>query len=231
MVALARLAEIAGVPAGVINVVTAPQGSHSGIGKELTENPDKLMSQASAKHVVLELGGNAPFIVFEDADLDKALDGSIAVVVARPASLTTAFSFTRWLATCARTVEKASELVEDAVIHGAKVLTGGKSSDLGKNFYEATVLTIVNENMRIWGRRFLDLLCRFSLFLGCVPYFPHYQGSWKLEWLRSMLGLDCPSPFGGIKESLRRALTGREGSPEGLEEFLESKTVCSCGLS
>ncbi|KAG2967697.1 hypothetical protein PC118_g18432 [Phytophthora cactorum] len=40
MVALARLAEIAGVPAGVINVVTAPQGSHSGIGKELTENPD-----------------------------------------------------------------------------------------------------------------------------------------------------------------------------------------------
>jgi succinate-semialdehyde dehydrogenase/glutarate-semialdehyde dehydrogenase len=88
--ALAALGERAGLPAGVLNVVT---GSASAIGRELTGNPAvrklsftgsteigrQLLAQCAAtvKKVSMELGGNAPFIVFEDADLDAAVRGAI----------------------------------------------------------------------------------------------------------------------------------------------------------
>ena len=89
--ALAALAERAGIPPGVINVVTGPSGT---MGAELTSNPTVrklsftgstevgklLMSQCAStvKKVSLELGGNAPFIVFDDADLDAAVAGAMA---------------------------------------------------------------------------------------------------------------------------------------------------------
>ncbi len=89
--ALARLAEQAGIPGGVFNVVT---GSSSVIGEEFTRNPivrklsftgsteigRLLMRQCSdhIKKISLELGGNAPFIVFDDADLDAAVQGAMA---------------------------------------------------------------------------------------------------------------------------------------------------------
>ena len=89
--ALAVLAERAGVPRGVFNVVT---GEPKAIGAEMTGNPivrklsftgstpvgRLLMAQCAptVKKVSLELGGNAPFIVFEDADLDAAVAGAIA---------------------------------------------------------------------------------------------------------------------------------------------------------
>lgn len=89
--ALAELGVRAGIPAGVFSVVT---GSASAIGDEMTANPlvrkltftgsteigKQLMVQCAAtvKKVSLELGGNAPFIVFDDADLDAAVDGAIA---------------------------------------------------------------------------------------------------------------------------------------------------------
>jgi succinate-semialdehyde dehydrogenase/glutarate-semialdehyde dehydrogenase len=89
--ALAELAARAGIPAGVFNVVT---GSAAAIGGEMTGNAKvrkltftgstevgkKLMSQCAAtmKKLSLELGGNAPFIVFDDADLDAAVQGAIA---------------------------------------------------------------------------------------------------------------------------------------------------------
>ena len=88
--ALAVLAERAGIPKGVFNVLT---GSATEIGGELTSNPKVrkisftgstaigkvLMAQCAGtvKKVSLELGGNAPFIVFDDADLDAAVDGAI----------------------------------------------------------------------------------------------------------------------------------------------------------
>jgi succinate-semialdehyde dehydrogenase/glutarate-semialdehyde dehydrogenase len=88
--ALAALAERAGIPAGVFNVLT---GSSRAIGGELTSNPDvrkvtftgstevgrELMKQSAdtIKKLSLELGGNAPFIVFDDADLDAAVEGAI----------------------------------------------------------------------------------------------------------------------------------------------------------
>ncbi|WP_322066728.1 NADP-dependent succinate-semialdehyde dehydrogenase [Burkholderia ubonensis] len=89
--AMAVLAERAGVPAGVFSVVT---GDPKAIGGELTSNPvvrklsftgstpvgRQLMAQCAptVKKVSLELGGNAPFIVFDDADLDAAVQGAIA---------------------------------------------------------------------------------------------------------------------------------------------------------
>lgn len=88
--ALAVLAERAGVPAGVFNIVT---GEPAEIGQAMTANPTvrkmsftgstrvgKLLLKASAdtvKKVSLELGGNAPFIVFDDADLDAAVAGAM----------------------------------------------------------------------------------------------------------------------------------------------------------
>src|SRR5207244_9358981 len=88
--ALGELAERAGIPAGVFNVVT---GSAKEIGEELTSNPivrcltftgstaigKLLMEQCAStvKKVSLELGGNAPFIVFDDADLDAAVQGAM----------------------------------------------------------------------------------------------------------------------------------------------------------
>jgi succinate-semialdehyde dehydrogenase/glutarate-semialdehyde dehydrogenase len=89
--ALAELAHRAGIPHGVFNVVTTRQSSK--IGKELTTNPlvrkftftgstevgKILMAQCAStiKKVSLELGGNAPFIVFDDANLDAAADGAM----------------------------------------------------------------------------------------------------------------------------------------------------------
>ena len=89
--ALAELAHRAGIPKGVFNVIT---GDAPTIGKQLTESPivrmiaftgsteigKLLMRQAAStvKKVALELGGNAPFIVFDDADLDKAVEDAIA---------------------------------------------------------------------------------------------------------------------------------------------------------
>ena len=89
--AMAELAHRAGIPAGVFQVIT---GRSSELGAEFTENPivrkltftgstevgRKLMAQCAPtiKKLSLELGGNAPFIVFDDADLDAAVEGAIA---------------------------------------------------------------------------------------------------------------------------------------------------------
>lgn len=90
--ALAYLAQEAGIPADVINIVTSSDAP--AIGAEFTSNPTvrkisftgstavgKLLIQqcaADVKRITLELGGNAPFIVFEDADLDAAVAGAMA---------------------------------------------------------------------------------------------------------------------------------------------------------
>ena len=89
--ALAELGERAGIPAGVFSVIT---GSAAAIGNEMTDNPlvrkltftgsteigKGLMARCAGtvKKVSMELGGNAPFIVFDDADLDAAVEGAVA---------------------------------------------------------------------------------------------------------------------------------------------------------
>ncbi|XP_063241041.1 succinate-semialdehyde dehydrogenase, mitochondrial-like isoform X2 [Bacillus rossius redtenbacheri] len=92
--ALAKLAAEAGVPPGVINVVTCDRPGAAAVGRQLCQHPlvagisftgstavGKLLYSncaAGVKRIALELGGNAPFIVFSGADLDKAVDGAIA---------------------------------------------------------------------------------------------------------------------------------------------------------
>jgi succinate-semialdehyde dehydrogenase/glutarate-semialdehyde dehydrogenase len=111
--ALAELAERAGIPAGVLNVIT---GSAKDIGAELTSNPvvrklsftgsteiGKLLMEQCAgtvKKVSMELGGNAPFVVFDDADLDAAVEGA----------MTSKFRNTGQTCVCANRI-----LVQDAV--------------------------------------------------------------------------------------------------------------------
>lgn len=94
VLAIAELAERVGISKGVINVVTAAKGDNeAAVGKEICENGivrkvsftgstrvgKILMSQCSGtlKKLSFELGGNAPFVVFDDADLDKAVEGAI----------------------------------------------------------------------------------------------------------------------------------------------------------
>jgi succinate-semialdehyde dehydrogenase/glutarate-semialdehyde dehydrogenase len=88
--AIARLAEMAGIPAGVVNVVT---GSAGAIGGELTRHPSvqkitftgsteigrQLLRESAEtiKKCSMELGGNAPFLVFDDADIDAAVEGAL----------------------------------------------------------------------------------------------------------------------------------------------------------
>jgi succinate-semialdehyde dehydrogenase/glutarate-semialdehyde dehydrogenase len=91
--AVMRLGEEAGLPPGVLSVVTGDADDAPEIGREMTSNPlvrklgftgstevgKLLMAQCAGqvKKVSLELGGNAPFIVFDDADLDAAVDGAV----------------------------------------------------------------------------------------------------------------------------------------------------------
>jgi succinate-semialdehyde dehydrogenase/glutarate-semialdehyde dehydrogenase len=92
--ALAELAQRAGIPAGVFNVVPADEANSIEVGKALCESPTvrklsftgstavgRILMQQSAptlKKLSLELGGNAPFVVFDDADLEAAVDGALA---------------------------------------------------------------------------------------------------------------------------------------------------------
>src|ERR1700739_1967770 len=186
--ALVALAEKAGVPKGVFNVLT---GNSSAIGKVLCEHPAVrfigftgstevgkiLYQQASVgvKKLGLELGGNAPFVVFDDADIDAAVDGAIVSkyrnmgqtcvcanriyaqdkiydefvqkvskkVAAMKIGGDTQNGGTQGPLINMKAVDKVERHIADAVKRGAKVVTGGKRSELGRSFFEPTVLADV----------------------------------------------------------------------------------------
>lgn len=135
--ALAELAERAGFPKGVLNIVT---GIPDEIGKEMTANPivrklsftgstrvgKLLLAQAAAtvKKVSLELGGNAPFIVFDDADLDAAVGGAVA----------SKFRNTGQTCVCANRIlvqESIYDVFAEKLTHAVKTLRVGGGMESG----------------------------------------------------------------------------------------------------
>lgn len=136
--ALASLAEQAGLPAGVLNVITGAAGE---IGGEMTSNPlvrklsftgstqvgKLLMEQCAStvKKISLELGGNAPFIVFDDADLDAAVAGAMA----------SKFRNTGQTCVCANRIY-VQDKIYDAFTE--KLLTAVKKLKLGNGLDEST---------------------------------------------------------------------------------------------
>ncbi|KAG7396270.1 Succinate-semialdehyde dehydrogenase, mitochondrial [Phytophthora boehmeriae] len=296
--ALAQLAQEVGFPPGVINVLTASRDKAIEVTRVLTSSKDvrkisfvgstkvgkSLLCQSAAtvKRVALRLGGNAPFIVFEDADVDQALDGLMETKFSSSGQICIASNrvfvhdsiydeFTAKLVERVKSlkmgspfedgvqlgpligpaaVKKVSGLVEDAVQRGGKVLVGGNISELGQNFFEATVLTNVDESMRLWKEEIFGPVVPLFTFSseeeavqkandtpsGLAGYF-YTQDTSRIFRIASelecgMVGVNgdvvkhAGVPYGGVKESG----IGREGSPEGLEEYLETKMICIGGL-
>jgi aspartate-semialdehyde dehydrogenase len=288
--ALAELADRAGFPPGVVNVVTgkAPEivepwltdprvralsftGSTE-IGKLLYAR-----SAETVKRLVLELGGHAPFLVFADADLDLAVDEAVKAKFAttgqdclganrflveraaydefcsRFAAAATALSLgpghddpDLGPLMNERAVAKQVEHVADALKRGARCLTGGKRSDLGPLFYEATVLADVDPDALIFHEETFGPVAAIAPFdtedeavaranateYGLVAYL-HTQDPRRIYRMSRALSFGmvavnrtkvtgAPIPFGGMKQSG----VAREGARHGLEAFTDIKYVC-----
>ncbi len=294
--ALAELALQAGFPPGVFNVV--PTLRPAEVGKVLTDNPlvrklsftgstetGKLLMRQCAdtvKKVSLELGGNAPFIVFDDADIDEAVKGAI-VSKYRNAGQTCVCAnriyaqdgiydaFVEKLAQAVgeqqvgsglaagttigplinqAALDKVVNLVGDALVKGARIITGGKPHELGGTFFEPTVLADVKQDMLLDQEEIFGPVApvyRFSTDeeviraanntrFGLAAYFYGRDISrvWRvaeaLEY--GMVGINTGlistevAPFGGVKQSGQ----GREGSRHGIEDYLETKYLCLGGV-
>jgi len=293
--AFTELAERAGIPAGVINMVT---GETAAIGKEMTSNPivrkltftgstpvgKQLMAECAAtvKRTSMELGGNAPFIVFDDADLDAAVAGAL-VSKYRNAGQTCVCAnrlmvqegcydaFAEKLAEAVSglkmgpgteegvnvgpliTEEAANdmqEFVDDAVAKGATKVVGGNRSDLGTQFFEPTILTNVNGDMRVFREEIFGPIAPLFKFsteeeaiqmandtefgLACYFYARDLGRVWRVaEGLEyGIVGINEGiisnemAPFGGVKESGQ----GREGSKYGLDDYVEIKYMLMGGI-
>ncbi|HEY7865983.1 MAG TPA: NAD-dependent succinate-semialdehyde dehydrogenase [Psychromonas sp.] len=295
--AMAELAGRAGIPAGVFNVVVGEDAS--GMGKVLTQHPDiakftftgstatgkLLISQCATtvKKVSMELGGNAPFIVFDDADIDAAVEGAMvskyrnagqtcvctnrifvqdAVVdlftekfsaavskLSIGNGLTEGVNIGPMISSTA--VDGVSKLVSDSVAQGAKVLLGGQRDSAGDNFYQATILTHVRNDMPIARNEIFGPVSPIIAFsdedqviamandseYGLAAYFYSRDIGrvWRVaEGLEyGMVGINeglisnAAAPFGGVKQSG----SGREGSKYGLDDYLEIKYLCMGGLN
>ena len=294
--ALAELARRAGIPDGVLNIVV---GSSSNIGNELTSNPivrklsftgstevGKLLEAQcvpTLKKTSMELGGNAPFIVFEDADLDSAVQGALISKYRNSGQTcvcsnrilvqsSVADAFTEKLVAAtkklnlgngladgvdlgplvnARAVQDVDALVRATVEAGATVACGGAPSELGGNFYSATVLTGVTPDMAVFRNEIFGPVAPITTFdteeeviqlandteFGLASYF--YTRDIGRVWRVSealdygIVGVNEGiisnemAPFGGVKESG----SGREGSKYGIEDYLEIKYVLMGGLA
>ena len=289
--ALAGILIEAGLPDGVLNVLTT---SNSGdVSSPIIADPrlrkltftgstevGRRLIEQSAQQVLktsMELGGNAPFLVFSDADLDKAVDGAMLAKMRNIGEACTAANrflvheslageFASRLAermggmTIGRGVEdgvqvgplidtaavdKVTELVTDAVDAGAEVLTGGSAIEGAGYFYRPTVLGGVPPSARVNSEEIFGPVAPIISFsndeegialandteFGLVAYAFTESLTRALtvaEGLETgMVGINQgivsnpAAPFGGVKASG----LGREGGPEGIEEYLETKYV------
>lgn len=289
MLALARLLEDVGLPAGVVNVVTTTHSSalseplirdprlrkltftgSTGVGQRLVEQSAQQLLRVS-----MELGGNAPFIVCDDADIDKAVDGAMLAKMRNIGEACTAANrfyvhssvaaeFSEKFAArmggltvgngtvqgvdvgpliTAKARDGVHELVSDAVGKGATALTGGSPLAGTGFFYAPTVLADVPADARLLKEEIFGPVAPVVTFeteaeaiamandteFGLAAYLftndltRAIRMGEALEY--GMVGLNTgivsnpAAPFGGIKASG----FGREGGPEGIEEYLETK--------
>lgn len=289
--AMLVLAYKAGVPNEVLQVVSgdtrmiAKKFCESDIIRKITftgsTEVGRLLMQQSAnsiKKLSLELGGNAPFIVFEDADIQKAVEGimlskfrnsgqtcvcanRIYIQSTIYEKLTQALkeslqalklgngleeSTTQGPLIDKKAVEKVKEHISDALSKGAKLLCGGKESELGATFFEPTLLSGVNSQMLVAREETFGPLAPLFCFedeneviemannteFGLAAYLYTndsariFRVSEALEY--GIVGVNTGiistevAPFGGVKQSG----LGREGSKYGIEDYLELKYMC-----
>ena len=291
MLAMAQILEEAGLPAGVCNVITAEKSGEvmapliadprtrklsftgsTAVGKKLIEQ-----SAEQVLRVSMELGGNAPFLVFEDADLDAAVDGALLAKMRNIGEACTsanrflvhesvAAEFSRRFAEKLgglkvgrgtegdvrvgplideAAVEKVQELVADAVDRGARVLTGGERIGDRGHFFAPTVLADVDPASRTLHEEIFGPVAPVTTFAtdeealqrandteyGLVAYMFTRDLSRAFAVMEGldtgMIGLNqgmvsnAAAPFGGVKQSG----FGREGGPEGLNEYLETRYI------
>ncbi|MBU3062660.1 NAD-dependent succinate-semialdehyde dehydrogenase [Nocardia sp. NEAU-G5] len=286
---LMRIFDELNVPAGVVNYL--PTLDAAAQSKALMDDPrlrkvsftgstgvgSILLHQAADRvlRTSMELGGNGPFIVFDDADLDAAVEGAMLAKMRNAGESCVAANrflvhsavaeeFTQRLVRRfeklvigdafdpastvgplidARQLDKVTELVDDAVAHGARIRVGGKASSGAGYFYAPTVLTDVPETARIGREEIFGPVAAITTFdteaqaleranateYGLAGYVYTRDISRALrfaEGLESgMVGVnrglvsDPGGPFGGVKASG----LGREGGATGIEEYLETK--------
>ena len=294
--ALAELATRAGLPAGLFSIL--PGMDAPAIGGEMTSNTTvkkltftgstpvgKLLMKQCAdtvKRTSMELGGNAPVIIFDDADLDAAIAGALVskyrnsgqTCICANRLIVQEGIYDQFVEKLAAAVsnfklgngsdadtthgpvitEKAAAdihaKVENAVAEGAKVVIGGKPSDLGSCFYEPTILTEVNDQMRVFREEIFGPVAPVFKFsteeeaismandtefgLAAYLFTENMSRIWRVsEGIDyGMVGVNETAisseviPFGGVKESGQ----GREGSKYGLDDYLETKYICIGGL-
>jgi succinate-semialdehyde dehydrogenase/glutarate-semialdehyde dehydrogenase len=298
--ALVLLAHEAGVPPGVLNLITASREHavdtvadwlHDARVRKVTFTGStavgKYLARESAqtlKKLSLELGGNAPFIVFDDADLDAAVSGLLVskfrnggqTCVCPNRVYVQAGVYDRFAALLAqrvgalkvapatdpqaqigpminlRAIDKIVRHVDDALSHGAKIVTGGKRlPELGPNYYAPTVLADATPAMQLCDEetfgpvvplfRFEDeneaIAAANDTPFGLASYF--YSTDMKrIERVSRALEAGIvginegalsseAAPFGGVKDSGY----GREGSKYGLDDYLSIKYLCQGNLA
>jgi len=291
MLALAKILQQAGLPDGVLNVITAKRSGE--VIEPLLKDPRtrklsftgstevgrRLIEQSADQvlRVSMELGGNAPFLVFDDADLDAALDGAMLAKMRNVGEACTAANrfhvhesiaeqFAAGLAERMGKLklgrgtdsdvevgplidgaqrDKVTELVDDAVGRGAKVLTGGSQRDGAGYFFEPTVLSGVPQDARLFDEEIFGPVAPVATFttdeqalaaanrteygLVAYVYTRDLERAFRVcEGLDTgMIGLNqgvvsnAAAPFGGVKQSG----FGREGGFEGISDYLETKYV------
>jgi succinate-semialdehyde dehydrogenase/glutarate-semialdehyde dehydrogenase len=295
-----RCMEEAGVPAGVVNVVTSRRTAD--VANTLFSDPrvrkisftgstevGKELIRASAdqvKRLSLELGGHAPFVIFEDADIKAAVADTMAskyrnagqtcvcanrIYVQRSIHAEFVKELARQAGAMkvgngrdegvtigplidARGVAKADEHVKDALAKGADLVVGGEALTDGAyaagSFYAPTVLDNVTEDMLIYREETFGPVAGVTVFdsedeavrmandtvYGLAAYF-HTRDYARLLRVAERLeygivgandGIisSAAAPFGGIKESGY----GREGGPQGIDEYLDVKYVSIGGV-